>query len=98
MVRTAVLRKRTTLKPMQKNDKRSRIYVLLSVSQGKEEYAAMRLCKVPGVIIIDFLEGDPNLLFMIEAENRLELADSLMKALSAPGDIIEDLDLLISAE
>jgi hypothetical protein len=98
MVDTAILRERPTLNPTQKNDKRSRIYVLLSVIPGNVEYAVELIRDIPGVRTVDALEGDPNLLLMIEAKDRLQLAESLIKALSAPGDIIEDLDLLIPSE
>jgi hypothetical protein len=98
MVDTAILRERTTLDPTQKKDKRSRIYVLLSVIPGSVEYAVELIRDIPGVTTVDALEGDPNLLLMIEAKDRLQLADCLIKALSAPGDIIEDLDLLIPSE
>ena len=98
MVDTAILHKRTTLDPTQKKDKLSRIYVLLSVIPGNVEYAVELIRDIPGVTTVDALEGDPNLLLMIEAKDRLQLADCLTKALSAPGDIIEDLDLLIPSE
>jgi len=98
MVDTTISRNRTTLNPIQRTEKQSRIYVLLSVIPGTVAYAAQLLRSISGVTIVDTLEGNPNLLLMIEGKDRLQLADSLMKALSAPGDIIEDLDLLIPNE
>jgi hypothetical protein len=98
MVNTTISRKRTALDSLQKNDKRSRIYVLLSVTPGNVEDAAELIRNSPGVTIVDKLEGNPNLLLMIEANNRIQLADCLIKALSAPGDIIENLDILIPSE
>lgn len=98
MVNTAISRNITTLNPIQKTEKQSRIYVLLSVIPGNVAYAAQLLRNISGVTIVDALEGNPNLLLMIEGKDRLQLADSLIQALSAPGDIIEDLDLLIPSE
>jgi hypothetical protein len=93
-----IVSKRLSTIPAGAGGRKSRIYVLLSVIAGETERAAVQLRKVPGVITADPLEGDPNLLLMVEASDRLELADSLMKALSVPGDIIEDLQLLITSE
>lgn len=98
MINTTILRKRPTLTPARKNEKRSRIYVLLSVTPGNVEYAAQLFRNISGVTTVEALEGNPNLLLMIEAKDRLHLADILIKALSSPGDIIEDLDLLIPSE
>jgi hypothetical protein len=98
MVNTSISRKGTALDSIQKNDKRSRIYVLLSVTRGNVEDAAELLRNSPGVTTVDKLEGNPNLLLMIEADNRIQLADCLMNTLSAPGDIIENLDILIPSE
>jgi hypothetical protein len=98
MINTAISRKKTVLNPIQKNEKRSRIYVLLSVTPGNVEYAAQLFRNISGVTTVDALEGDPNLLLMIEAKDRLQLANNLIKALSAPGDVIEDLYLLIPSE
>ena len=98
MVDTTISRNRTTLNPIQRTEKQSRIYVLLSVTAGNVEYAARLFRNISGVTTVDTLEGNPNLLLMIEAKDRLQLADSLIQALSAPGDIIEDLDLLIPSE
>lgn len=98
MVNTAISRKRITLDPVPENGKRSRIYVLLSITPGNIEYAAELFRTLPLVTTVDVLEGDPNLLLMIEAKNRLQLAERLMEALSAPGDVIENVDILITGE
>ena len=98
MLDSAMSCERILTSPAGKTGKKARIYVLLSITAGEKEHAAVQIRKVPGVRMVDLLEGNPNLLLMLEASDRYKLADSLMKALSAPGDIIEDLRLLITSE
>jgi hypothetical protein len=76
----------------------NRAYVLLSIDEGKTEQAARALRDMPGVAIVDCLEGDPSLLVMLQAPNRLTLAESLMPLLTKVDGVTEDLRLLVSRE
>jgi len=73
-----------------------RAYVLLSIDEGKTEQAVQALRDMPGVAIVDCLDGDPSLLVMLQAPDRLILAELLMPVLAAVDGITEDLHLLVS--
>jgi len=73
-----------------------RAYVLLSIIEGKAEQAAQALMDMPGVVNVDCLEGNPSLLVILQAPDRLKLAESLMPVLAAVDGITEDLHLLVS--
>jgi len=75
----------------------SRVYVLLSICDGKTRQAAQAVKGMPGITIADLLEGDPNLLLMVEAADRLELAGLLMPVLSVLDGITEDLRVLVNS-
>jgi len=75
-----------------------RAYVLLSIVEGKTEQAAQALQDMPGVAIVDCLEGNPSLIVMIQAPDRLTLAELLMAVLAKVDSITEDLRLLVSRE
>ena len=75
----------------------SRVYVLLSISDGKTVQAAQAVRDMPGVMFADLLDGDPNLLLMIEAPDRLGLAELLMPALSVLDGVTEDMRLLLTS-
>ena len=75
-----------------------RAYVLLSIVEGKAEQAAQALMDMPGVVNVDCLEGNPSLLVILQAPDRLKLAESLMPVLAAVDGITEDLQLLVSQD
>ena len=77
---------------------RERAYVLLLIVEGKSEQAVRVLWDMPGVAIVDCLEGNPNLLVILEASDRLALAELLMPVLAAVGSITEDLRLLVTRD
>jgi hypothetical protein len=74
----------------------NRAYVLLSIVEGKAEKAAQALQDMPGVAFVDCLEGNPSLLVILQAPDRLTLAELLMPVLTKVDSIIEDLRLLVS--
>ena len=80
-----------------KADIASRVYVLLSITDGHSEQAARMLQGIPGIKNADLLEGVPNLLVTVEAPDRMKLADLLMEALSGLDGITEDLRLLVAS-
>jgi len=73
-----------------------RVYVLLSIVEGKAEQAAQALRGMSGVVTVDCLEGDPSLLVTLQAPCRTTLVELLMPVLAAVDGIIEDLHLLVS--
>jgi len=75
-----------------------RAYVLLSIVEGKTEQAAQTLLDMPGVAIVDCLAGDPSLLVILQAPDRLTLAELLMPVLAAVDGVTEDLRLMVSRE
>lgn len=75
-----------------------RAYVLLSIVEGKVEQAVQALRDMPGVATLDCLEGNPSLLVILQAPDRLTLAELLMPVLAAVDGITEDLRLLVSQE
>ena len=76
----------------------ARVYVLLDIVDGKSEQAAQALGDMPGVLIADCLEGRPGVLLLVEASNRLKLAEFLMSAIASVDDIVEDLRLLVTRD
>jgi hypothetical protein len=72
--------------------------VLLSIMEGKTEQAGRALRNMPGVAIVDCLEGNPNFLVILQAPDRPTLAELLMPVLAAVDGITEDLRLLISRD
>ena len=75
-----------------------RAYVLLTIVDVKSELVAQALRDMPGVVIADPLEGITNLLIMVEASDRLELAELLMPAIAAADGVTEDIRLLITPD
>jgi DNA-binding Lrp family transcriptional regulator len=76
----------------------ARAYILLDTVHGKSEQVAQALRQIPGVVIVDRLEGRPDLLVLVEASDRPKLAELLMPVLSAMGCATEDLCLLVSRD
>ena len=77
---------------------REKAYVLLFIVEGKSEQAVRVLWDMPGVAIVDCLEGNPNLLVILEAPDRLALAELMMPVLAAVDSITEDLRLLVTRD
>jgi len=75
-----------------------RAYVLLSIREGKTGKAARALRNMPGVATVDCLEGNPSLLVILQAPDRLTLAELLMPVLTKVDGITEDLRLLVSRD
>jgi len=71
-----------------------RVYVLLDIVDGKSEYAIQALRNKTGVVLVDWLEGQWDVITAIEASNRMRLAQLLVQAISSVDTITEDLQLL----
>jgi hypothetical protein len=76
----------------------ARVYVLLSVKEGKAEQAIQTLRSKTGVRLLDVLEGPPDVIMMIQARERRRLAELTVEALASVGDVTEDLKLLPTSD
>ena len=75
-----------------------RAYVLLSIMEGKTGQAVQALRNMPGVATVDYLEGNPSLLVILQAPDRITLAELLMPVLAKVDGITEDLRLHVSRD
>ena len=72
----------------------AKVYVLLSVKEGKAEQAFQTLRSKAGVRLLDVLEGPPDVIMMVQARERRRLAEVTVEALASVENITEDLQLL----
>lgn len=72
----------------------ARVYVLLHLAKGDPKRMAKALRRKPGVLMADPLEGPPDVIVVIEAPGRQELADLTVNALSSVENMIENVRLL----
>jgi DNA-binding Lrp family transcriptional regulator len=73
------------------NDK---VYILLDVIEWQTEKVVERLRSIAGVRNVDPIEGNPNVIALLEAPDRQRLAEITMKVISSEENIIQDLKLL----
>jgi hypothetical protein len=71
-----------------------RVYLLLDVVEGKADYVAGKLRHIAGIRIVDVIEGQPDVVAVIEAPERQRLAEITMQVFSSVENMIEDLRLL----
>ena len=76
----------------------SRVYMLLDILENKSAHAMQMLQTLKGVIATDMLEGHPNLLVIVEANDRQNLVDKMMPVLDSLDRMAEDVHLLVSRE
>ena len=72
----------------------ARAYILLEIREGKSVEAAEVLQSMRGIVIADPLEGPPDVVVVVEASDRQELARLTNRALASIEALIEDLNLL----
>ena len=72
----------------------AKAYVLLNIVDGKASQVAQTLRGKDGVKVVDVLEGQPNLILMIQAHNRQRLADLTNRALASVDIMTESVQLL----
>ncbi len=75
-----------------------RVYVLLDIVEGKSEYVVQMLRSRTGVVLVDSLEGRPDVIVVVEAPNRQGLAEALMPVIGCVDGITEDLRLLVTPD
>lgn len=71
-----------------------RAYILLHVTQGKSDLVAQVLRGQSGVRVLDVLEGPPDLMLMMEASGRQQLAELTIRALASVEPMTEGLQVL----
>ena len=71
-----------------------RIYILLDIVSGKTKQVAKILRTSPGVVMVDALEGPPDVIMLMEATEREQLTEMTMQALDLVKTMIENAYLL----
>jgi hypothetical protein len=72
----------------------AKVYVLLTIIQDKIGQAAGILRGCNGVVLVEVLEGIPNIVMVLQASNRKRLAEKSIAAIIAVESMTEDLQLL----
>ena len=62
---------------------KARVYVLVQVAEGHSEDVVSHLRRQPGVTMADVVEGQPDVIMVVEAQHRLKLAHLTIQALTA---------------
>ena len=75
-----------------------RAYLLLDIANGNAEYAVQRLRGRSGVVLADWLEGQTDVITVVEAPNRERLAEMIMPVIGCISGVTEDLKLLVTRE
>lgn len=76
----------------------ARAYVLLDIAVGNSEDAVKMLRSWPGVVFADQLEGNPDVIAMVQAPTRQGLAEAIMPVIGCIDAITEDLRLLVTQD
>ena len=77
-----------------KRRRRARAYILLSTIKGQAEEAALIMQQNAGVVLVERIEGPPDIIGVVEALDRQELANAIMKVLSSIEAITDRVELL----
>jgi hypothetical protein len=72
----------------------SRAYVRVKTRQGCPETLFSNIARNSGVVVADVIEGQSDVILVLEASNREELANTVMDALAALEPMTEDVELL----
>lgn len=74
----------------------TKVYMLLDVAEEQHAYAVQALQNAEGVLAVDTLEGHPNMIVIIEAVDRQQLAELIMAILRSLEYVITDLRFLMT--
>jgi hypothetical protein len=77
----------------QETAQKTRAYVLLQSLEDNHSEVVKKLRRQAGVVAVDLVEGPPDIVLVIEATDRQQLASVLMNALSSVQDVTEGLEL-----
>ena len=72
----------------------TKVYLLLDLIDGYKAHMACTLRTMPGITIVDVLEGSPDLMTVIEARGRQEAARYLMKVLDLIDGLARDIRVM----
>ena len=72
----------------------NRIYILLDIAYGKVEQVTQVLQESPGVVMVDAVEGPPEVIVVVEADEREQLVKLTVQALDSVETAIENVCLL----
>ncbi len=72
----------------------SRLYLLLETVNGHSGEVARMIRLNPGVVTVDLVEGKPDVIAVMEAGDRQELAQLLMQVISCVENTTEDARIL----
>jgi hypothetical protein len=72
----------------------NRVYILLDIADGKAEQVTQVLRGSPGVVMVDALEGPPDVIIVIEAAEREQLAKSTIQAIASVETAVKHVHLL----
>jgi len=72
----------------------NRVYILLDIMDGKAEQAAKVLRESPGVVVVDILEGPPDVIMIIDAGERQQLARLTNQVLASVETMTEHVCLI----
>ena len=73
---------------------KDKVYILLDIVDGKAEQVVHILQEIPGVLMVDALEGPPDIVVVIEAPEREQLAKWTIEALASVEMLTEQVRLL----
>ncbi len=75
-----------------------KVYVLLDIVAGKAERVVQVLQEIPGVVMVEALEGPPDVILVMEAAERQHLAKLTIQALALVETMTEYVCLLPARE
>jgi DNA-binding Lrp family transcriptional regulator len=76
----------------------ARAYLLLDIADGKADQLAKTLRGQPGVMAADILDGRPDIIVLVEAADRLKLAQFMMPVLDSIDRVTNDMRLMVTRE
>ena len=76
----------------------ARVYVLLDVTEDNSDQVVRALGDRDGVKMVDVLEGLPNIIMLIQARDRHQLAELTVQALASTATMTEGVQLLPSRD
>jgi len=72
----------------------SKVYILLDVVDGKAEQVVQVLQEIPSVVMVEALEGSPDVVLVMEAAGRKQLVKLTIQALDLVETMTEHFQLL----
>jgi len=72
----------------------NRAYVIIDVQKDMTERVALTLSSRDGVILVDIIEDKPDIIMVVQAKNRQQLAELTIKAVTSVESFTEGLQLM----